>query len=51
MRTTRRTVILAVRLLLVAACASKGDPVDPKDETVSLVFGYFDMKDAPSDLS
>lgn len=50
MRTTRRTVILAMCLLLVAACASKGDPVDPKDETVSLVFGYFDMKDAPSDL-
>jgi len=36
--------------LLIAGCASTPDPVDPKDETVSLVFGYFDMKDAPSSL-
>jgi hypothetical protein len=40
-------VLLAVTL---AGCASSGEPVDPKDETVSLVFGYFDMKDAPSTL-
>lgn len=36
--------------LLIAGCASTPDSVDPKDETVSLVFGYFDMKDAPSSL-
>jgi hypothetical protein len=34
---------------LLAGCASTED-VDVKDETVSLVFGYFDMKDAPSGL-
>jgi hypothetical protein len=37
-------------LMLAAAlggCAG-GQRVDPKDETVSLVFGYFDMKDAPT---
>jgi hypothetical protein len=33
----------------LGGCASS-KPVDPKDETLSLVFGYFDMKDAPSDL-
>ena len=35
-------------LLVLGGCA--GARVDPKDETVSLVFGYFDMKDAPSGL-
>ena len=35
---------------LAAGCASTSEDVDIKDETVSLVFGYFDMKDAPSDL-
>lgn len=34
----------------VAGCASSPKPVDTKDETVSLVYGYFDMKDAPSNL-
>ena len=35
-------------MLMVAACA--GARIDPKDESVSLVYGYFDMKDAPSSL-
>jgi hypothetical protein len=33
----------------LGGCASN-TPVDPKDETLSLVYGYFDMKDAPSSL-
>lgn len=36
-------------LLVLTGCATV-NPVDPKDETRSLVFGYFDMKDAPSSL-
>lgn len=40
----------ALALLLAAGCASTPDPVDTNDESVSLVFGYFDMKDAPSGL-
>ena len=50
MSIARRTIILAICLLMISGCASKGEPVDPKDETLSMVFGYFDMKDAPSDL-
>ena len=34
--------------LVLGGCA--GTPIDPKDESVSLVFGYVDMADAPSDL-
>lgn len=34
--------------LILGGCA--GTPIDPKDESVSLVFGYFDMADAPSEL-
>ena len=36
-------------LLLISGCASSPDPIDPKDKNRSVVFGYFDMKDAPSD--
>jgi hypothetical protein len=43
-----RALLLILLSVLVAGCASTPDPVDPADETVSLVFGYFDMKDAPS---
>jgi hypothetical protein len=35
--------------LLLGGCAGSR-PVDPGDENLSLVFGYFDMKDAPSSL-
>lgn len=40
----------AVAALALAACAGGPGKVDTHDETVSLVYGYFDMKDAPSDL-
>ena len=42
--------ILLPALLFSSGCAlfSKEDPVDPNDKTLSLVFGYFDLKDAPS---
>lgn len=33
----------------VAACAAS-DRIDPKDPSLSLVYGYIDMKDAPSSL-
>lgn len=39
-------LVLALAAAL-GGCAG-GQRVDPKDETVSLVFGYFDMKDAPT---
>jgi hypothetical protein len=29
---------------------STGKKIDPKDRTLSMVFGYFDMKDAPSNV-
>ena len=34
---------------LIAGCATS-DPVDPKDQSRSLVYGYIDMADAPSSL-
>lgn len=44
--------VFAVITLLVgvAGCASTSTPVDPNDESVSLVYGYFDMTDAPASL-
>lgn len=47
--TKARWFIALAAALLVGGCASTED-VDVKDETVSLVFGYFDMKEAPSSL-
>lgn len=41
---------LLIALVLVSGCASAPDPVDSRDENVSLVFGYFDMTAAPSAL-
>ncbi len=38
-----------VMMLTLAGCAS-APPVDTRDESRSLVFGYFDMVDAPSKL-
>jgi hypothetical protein len=35
--------------LFVAACATS-ERIDPKDPSLSLVYGYIDMKDAPSSL-
>ena len=35
-------------VLSLAGCGSSGGTIDPKDDAVSLVYGYFDMKDAPA---
>lgn len=43
----RWTVLLAF-VLSLAGCAGSGGSIDPKDDSVSLVYGYFDMADAPS---
>jgi hypothetical protein len=45
-----RWFIWLTAAFLAAGCASTSEDVDVKDETVSLVFGYFDMKEAPSSL-
>lgn len=42
-------LVLSLAALLLGGCATWGS-IDPKDESCSLVFGYIDMKDAPSDL-
>src|SRR5687768_14085650 len=44
-----RAWLAAVLAFAVVGCASTSS-VDPKDESLSLVYGYFDMKEAPSDL-
>jgi len=46
---TRRWLLTTALAFVLAGCAS-APPVDTKDETRSLVFGYFDMTDAPSGL-
>ena len=40
----------AVLAFAVLGCASGPGSVDPKDESLSVVYGYFDMTDAPSSL-
>jgi hypothetical protein len=45
----RLTPLLGLLAMLVAGCATS-DPVDPKDQSLSLVYGYIDMADAPSSL-
>ncbi len=45
-----RTSLCAVTLLTLVLGGCAGTPVDPKDESVSMVFGFFDMADAPSNL-
>jgi hypothetical protein len=50
----RRTLVAAAASGAVAAltsgCASTGTPIDPKDASRSLVYGYIDGKDAPSKI-
>jgi hypothetical protein len=48
-RILRLSACLLGLVLTLAGCAS-APPIDPKDESVSIVFGYFDMTDAPSKL-
>ena len=45
MKYLRLVVVLAAAALV--GCAGRS-PVSPNDETLSLVFGYFDMNDAPT---
>jgi len=42
--------ILLPALLFSSGCAlfSTEEPIDPNDKTVSVIFGYFDMSEAPS---
>lgn len=44
------TCILLPAFIFSSGCAlfSTEEPVDPNDKTLSVVFGYFDMKEAPS---
>ena len=42
--------LLPVMLAFALGGCATTESVDPKDETLSVVFGYFDMKDAPSGL-
>lgn len=42
-----RWLLPLVLALTLGGCASTS-PVDPKDESLSLVYGYFDMADAPT---
>lgn len=42
--------LCSVTLLSLALGGCAGTPVDPKDESVSMVYAYFDMADAPSKL-
>ena len=48
MNTMPRLFVVLSFLLIIGGCA--GARVDPKNESVSLVYGYFDMKGAPSSL-
>jgi len=42
------TLLLPIILLNSSCSFTKDDPVDPNDKTLSVIFGYFDMDDAPS---
>jgi hypothetical protein len=50
MNSIRRLIVVAGLALVTAGCGSTPTPVDPKDESRSIVFGYFDMTDAPSSV-
>lgn len=42
--------LCSLTLLSVSLGGCAGTPIDPKDDSVSLVYAYFDMADAPSNL-
>jgi hypothetical protein len=48
MHRMRRLILILGAALVAAGCGSTPTPVDPKDDSRSIVFGYFDMTDAPS---
>ncbi|MGH8697837.1 MAG: hypothetical protein ACREVS_15235, partial [Burkholderiales bacterium] len=50
MNSIRRLLVIVGLAFVVGGCASSGPPVDPKDESRSIVFGYFDMTEAPSSV-
>jgi hypothetical protein len=41
-------LLRSLALLVVLAGCAGGSPVSPADESLSLVYGYFDMKEAPT---
>ena len=46
---SKRSVLLAAAAALaLAGCSTPREPADPADPRLSVVFGYFDMKQAPS---
>ena len=47
---TRRWMLAGMAAVLLATGCASTTPVDPSNQNTSLVFGYFDMKDAPSSL-
>lgn len=42
------TLILPIIFLNSGCSFSKDDPVDPKDKSLSVIYGYFDVEEAPS---
>ncbi len=48
--TRRRTATFLAGFLALLAAGCASDHIDPKDQSLSLVYGYIDMKDAPSSL-
>ncbi len=42
--------LCSVTLVSLALGGCAGTPIDPKDESVAMVYAYFDMADAPSNL-
>ena len=46
----RRLFAPLAALLLLGACATGGEPVDPNDTSLSVVYGHIDMDEAPSGL-
>jgi len=43
-------MLAGLAAVVLATGCSTSPPVDPKDQNASLVYGYFDMKNAPSSL-
>lgn len=48
MRPSRRLILLAAVAALAGCGSAPRQPADPADQRLSVVFGYFDMRQAPS---